>query len=169
MHAAEAERESPPGDSAVRWSWQRQWVPSLPSGVVRARCWLACGMLSLRCTTEVAASPCRLGYPLSFRTACSHTSSSACPSLRPLHHLCPCFRGSFEKCCPSCPLQVPSLSLQVTSLCPHCPLTVPSLSLTVPSRCPHCPLTVPHGPLTILHCPSLPLQVPSLCPAPAPE
>lgn len=130
------------GCSTVRWSWWWQWVPYLPSGVVRAQCWLACGILSLQCTTEVAASPSR----------CPHCPFR-CPSLCPSR-------------CPHCPSRCPSLCpLQVPSVCPsrspHCPSRCPSLC---PSRCPSLSLQVPSLPLQV---PSLcPFQVPSLCPAP---
>lgn len=135
------------GCSAVRWSWWRQWVLSLPSGVVRARCWLACGILP--CDAPPRSRPLLAGQALpsqlqdpvfTHRFLRLHLPQATLP-------LSPCFRSSFDTCCPSlsphCALTVslhcvPPGAPHFASRCPHCVLQVPSLSLQVPLTVP-CP------------------------------
>lgn len=74
-------------------------------------------------------------FPLSFRTPCSHTASSACASLRPLHRSPHALEAALTRAAPHCPSSCPSLC---PSRCPHCVLQVPSLSLQVPLTVP-CP------------------------------
>lgn len=146
MHAAGEERESQPGLLCSQMVLVDGSGCCLSPGVL-PQCWLACGILSLRCTTEVAP-PCRPGSFLSASgpPAFTHRSSSCVPqATSPLSHA---LEAALTRAALTVPPVVPHC---VPSRCPHC---VPPLC---PSRCPHCVLQVPSlSPPGAPHC-ALPL------------